>query len=53
LEDEKNKLRPWKKKLKSLGKWGLIAFILFEISQIIIGVYLGVKFALTSQGISF
>ena len=32
------------------GKWALIAFILFEISQIIIGVCIGIYAALEITG---
>jgi len=35
-----------KKWAKKFGKWGLILFILFEISQMTIGGYFGIKFAL-------
>tara|TARA_Y100000588_G_C13883233_1_gene765432 strand:- start:359 stop:523 length:165 start_codon:yes stop_codon:yes gene_type:complete len=51
LSDQTPKIS-WKR-IGRFSKWALILFILFEISQMIIGAYIGIKIALSASGITF
>ena len=52
LQNAKNDSRTWKDKFKEIGKWVLALFIIFEITQIVIGIFIGIIVALQITGIS-
>lgn len=52
LQNAKNDSKTWKDKFKEIGKWALALFIIFEITQIVIGIFIGIIVALQITGIS-